>query len=85
MLKGAERFFERAEIRQAAVLLRGQAKAGQAGDDLVTTVTGVLGGAGWTQEPPTGTGAVRDRWESLSALVTMASDFAAANPEARAA
>ena len=27
MLKGAERFFERAEIRQAAILLRGQAKA----------------------------------------------------------
>ncbi|TDW87082.1 Rep family ATP-dependent DNA helicase [Kribbella pratensis] len=83
VLKGAERFFERAEIRQAAVLLRGQAKAGQAGDDLVTTVTSVLGGAGWTQEPPTGTGAVRDRWESLSALVTMTADFAAEHPEAR--
>ena len=41
VLKGAERFFERAEIRQAAVLLRGQAKAGDLSDDLVTTVTGV--------------------------------------------
>jgi DNA helicase II / ATP-dependent DNA helicase PcrA len=83
MLKGAERFFERAEIRQAAVLLRGQAKAGDTdGVDLLDTIKGILAGAGWTEEPPAGTGAVRDRWESLSALVTMASDFAAANPEA---
>ncbi|WP_405061242.1 ATP-dependent DNA helicase UvrD2 [Kribbella sp. NBC_01505] len=82
VLKGAERFFERPEIRKAAVLLRGQAKAGDLSDDLLETVTGVLGGAGWTPEAPSGVGAVRDRWESLSALVTMASDFAAANPEA---
>jgi len=83
ILKGAERFFERAEIRQAAVLLRGQAKAGDvSSSELVEVVTGVLGGAGWKPEPPAGTGAVRDRWESLSALVTMTSDFAAANPSA---
>jgi DNA helicase-2/ATP-dependent DNA helicase PcrA len=82
VLKGAERFFERAEIRQAAMLLRGQAKAGDTSDDLAETVRGILGGAGWTQDPPEGKGAVRDRWESLSALVTMTSDFAAAHPEA---
>jgi DNA helicase-2/ATP-dependent DNA helicase PcrA len=82
MLKGAERFFERAEIRQAAVLLRGQAKAGDTEAGLLDTVRGILGGAGWTPEPPAGTGAVRDRWESLMALVTMASDFATANPSA---
>ena len=83
VLKGAERFFERAEIRQAAVLLRGQAKAGDTGGpDLLDTVRGVLAGAGWTEQAPAGTGAVRDRWESLSALVTMASDFAVANPTA---
>ena len=56
VLKGAERFFERAEIRQAAVLLRGQAKAGDISDDLVEVVTGVLGGAGWTPEAPAGDG-----------------------------
>jgi DNA helicase-2/ATP-dependent DNA helicase PcrA len=82
VLKGAERFFERAEIRQAAMLLRGQAKAGDTSDDLADTVRGILGGAGWTEQPPEGKGAVRDRWESLSALVTMTSDFAAAQPEA---
>ena len=82
VLKGAERFFERAEIRQAAMLLRGQTKAGDSGGELAETVRGVLAGAGWTADPPSGKGAVRDRWESLSALVTMASDFAAAHPDA---
>ncbi|MGC4939190.1 ATP-dependent DNA helicase UvrD2 [Kribbella sp. DT2] len=82
VLKGAERFFERPEIRQAAMLLRGQVKGGDPGDDLQETVRGVLGGAGWTQDPPAGKGAVRDRWESLAALVTMTSDFAKSHPEA---
>jgi DNA helicase-2/ATP-dependent DNA helicase PcrA len=82
VLKGAERFFERAEIRQAAMLLRGQAKAGDTSGDLAETVRGILGGAGWSEDPPEGKGAVRDRWESLSALVTMTSDFAAARPDA---
>jgi len=84
VLKGAERFFERAEVRQAGVLLRGQAKAGPAadGEPLPDVVRAVLGGAGWTAAPPSGTGAVRDRWESLAALVSMAEDFARAEPQA---
>src|SRR6266508_2263378 len=46
VLKGAERFFERAEVRQAGVLLRGQAKAGPAadGEPLPDVVRAVLGG-----------------------------------------
>jgi DNA helicase II / ATP-dependent DNA helicase PcrA len=85
VLKGVERFFERAEIRQAAVLLRGQAKSDSGGplsEGLGEVVRGVLAGAGWSAEPPTGTGAVRDRWESLTALVSMADDYAAADPQA---
>ncbi|MFC0629056.1 ATP-dependent DNA helicase UvrD2 [Kribbella deserti] len=82
VLKGAERFFERAEIRQAAVLLRGQAKSGDNRESLPETVKAVLSGAGWSAEPPAGVGAVRDRWESLAALVTMTEDFAAQHPAA---
>jgi DNA helicase-2/ATP-dependent DNA helicase PcrA len=37
---------------------------------------------GWSPEPPSGTGAVRDRWENLLRLVTLADDLAAARPEA---
>jgi DNA helicase-2/ATP-dependent DNA helicase PcrA len=40
-------------------------------------VRAVLGGMGWTAEPPTARGQVRDRWESWQALATQAEEFAA--------
>ncbi len=81
-LRGAERFFERPEVREAGLALRGAARAG--GNDTLLTdavdlpsqVRAVLGGIGWTPEPPAGSGAVRDRWESLAALVRLAEEFA---------
>ncbi|MFJ8644556.1 ATP-dependent DNA helicase UvrD2 [Streptomyces sp. NPDC093546] len=87
-LRGAERFFERAEVREAGIALRGAARAGgndplldDAGD-LPSQVRAVLSTKGWTTEPPAGSGAVRDRWESLAALVRLAEDFARARPDA---
>ncbi|MFF2959548.1 ATP-dependent DNA helicase UvrD2 [Streptomyces sp. NPDC057963] len=87
-LRGAERFFERAEVREAGVALRGAARAG--GNDsllddaegLPAEVRAVLSTKGWTSEPPAGSGAVRDRWESLAALVRLAEDFEQAKPGA---
>ena len=35
---------------------------------------------GWTREPPSAGGAVRERWESLQALAALADDLAAARP-----
>lgn len=81
VLKGVERFFDRGEVRQAGVLLRGQAKAGSS-EPLADEVRAVLAGAGWSAEAPAGTGAVRDRWESLMALVSMVDEFAASQPSA---
>lgn len=87
-LRGAERFFERAEVREAGVALRGAARAGgndpllDDAEDLPSQVRAVLSTKGWTTEPPTGSGAVRDRWESLAALVRLAEDFARAQPGA---
>ncbi|MFI0814536.1 ATP-dependent DNA helicase UvrD2 [Streptomyces sp. NPDC021098] len=86
-LRGAERFFERPEVREAGMLLRGAARAGSADpvlsdDDLPSQVRAVLGTRGWTAEPPAGSGAVRDRWESLAALVRLAEDFARGRPGA---
>ncbi|MGK5639656.1 ATP-dependent DNA helicase UvrD2 [Streptomyces sp. URMC 126] len=88
-LRGAERFFERPEVREAQILLRGAARAGGGTDpqlagaeDLPAQVRAVFSTRGWTAEPPAGTGAVRDRWESLAALVRLAEDFAAARPGA---
>ncbi|WP_370421289.1 ATP-dependent DNA helicase UvrD2 [Streptomyces sp. QH1-20] len=87
-LRGAERFFERPEVREAGLLLRGAARAGGAdaqladADDVPSQVRAVLGTRGWTAEPPAGSGAVRDRWESLAALVRLAEDFVRAKPTA---
>lgn len=83
-LRGAERFFERQEVREAGVALRGAARAGgndsllDDAEDLPSQVRAVLSTKGWTSEPPAGSGAVRDRWESLAALVRLAQDFAQA-------
>lgn len=84
LLRGAERFFERPEVREAGVALRGAARAGGNDSllddavDLPSQVRAVLGTKGWRAEPPAGSGAVRDRWESLAALVRLAEDFARA-------
>ena len=76
-LRGVEGFFQRAEVRQAITLLRGAARGGQGGDgDLVEEVRAVLASMGHTDEAPSGSGAVRDRWESLHAIVSMAVDLA---------
>ncbi len=87
-LRGAERFFERTEVREAGAALRGAARFGGNDallDDVVdlpSQVRAVLSTKGWTHQPPAGSGAVRDRWESLAALVRLAEDFARAKPEA---
>lgn len=87
-LRGAERFFERAEVQKAIMALRGAARSGGNDallDDVVelgSQVRAVLSSTGWTSEPPTGSGAVRDQWESLAALVRLAEDFARARPGA---
>ncbi|WP_420076981.1 ATP-dependent DNA helicase UvrD2 [Streptomyces sp. JL3001] len=83
-LRGAERFFDRPEVRKAGIALRGAARFGgndtllDDAVDLPSQVRAVLSGEGWTTEPPAGSGAVRERWESLAALVNLAQDFAAA-------
>ncbi|WP_329413396.1 ATP-dependent DNA helicase UvrD2 [Streptomyces sp. NBC_00704] len=87
-LRGAERFFDRPEVRKARVALRGAARFGgndtllEDAVDLPSQVRAVLSGEGWTTQPPAGSGAVRERWESLAALVHLAQDFAAAGPGA---
>ncbi|MFJ3725108.1 ATP-dependent DNA helicase UvrD2 [Streptomyces sp. NPDC090045] len=85
-LRGAERFFERAEVQKAILALRGAARSGGNDpllDDVVelgSQVRAVLSSTGWTPEPPAGSGAVRDQWESLAALVRLAEDFARTRP-----
>ncbi|MFD4567785.1 ATP-dependent DNA helicase UvrD2 [Streptomyces sp. NPDC058467] len=83
-LRGAERFFDRPEVRKAGAALRAAARFGGNDSllddtvDLPSQVRAVLSGEGWTSRPPAGSGAVRERWESLAALANLAQDFAAA-------
>ncbi len=82
LLRGGERFFDRPEIRKAVLLLRGAARSGEPGESLRPAVTAVLAGAGWSPQPPAGSGAAREQWESVAALVRLADELAAADPAA---
>ncbi|WP_326635373.1 ATP-dependent DNA helicase UvrD2 [Nonomuraea fuscirosea] len=75
VLRGAERFFERPEVRQAVVLLRGAARSAS-GEPLASEVHHILAGVGLTPSPPGG-GKAREKWESLKALADLAEDLAA--------
>ena len=80
LVRGGERFYERPEVRQALLALRTELRASES--ESITPVNGVehlkavLATLGWTPEPPAGAGAVRERWESLAALLSVADDLA---------
>lgn len=82
VLRGESAFFERGEVREALTRLRGAARGGEGSGDLGSDVRSVLSAMNWSQHPPSGQGAVRERWENLLRLVTLADDLAAANPAA---
>lgn len=75
LVRGGERFFQRKEVRDALVLLRGAARS-MAEVPLADAVRDVLASAGWSPEPPAARGAVRERWDSLQAVVGLADDLA---------
>lgn len=79
LTRGVDRFYERAEVRRALLSLRSSARMPieeSAGEPAVLrTVRAVLGESGWSPEPPSGGGAVRERWESLQALLDLAEDL----------
>ncbi len=81
VVRGAARFFDRPEVREAVTRLRGAARSGEAdaagASDWVDAVRAILAGMGWTPEAPTTRGQTRDRWESWQALVDQAVQFAA--------
>ncbi|PRY62980.1 Rep family ATP-dependent DNA helicase [Knoellia remsis] len=83
LVRGGERFFQRKEVRDAVVLLRGAARSDDGSVPLPDLVRDVLLGAGWSREAPAAGGAARERWESLSALAALADDVHAADAEAR--
>jgi DNA helicase-2/ATP-dependent DNA helicase PcrA len=77
VVRGAERFFERAEIRQAMVALRAASRSVPGDAPLVEAVVEGLSATGWARDQPPAGGAQREQWEALAALVTLAEEFAA--------
>jgi len=74
-VQGAERFFERPEVRQAMVALRGAVKSTPPEVPLADAVVMALEAVGWRpNEPPPG-GAARERWEALAALSGLADEI----------
>jgi len=74
VLRGATRFFDLKEVKEALMLLKGASVTTAATEPLFKTVSDVLRSLGWTQEGPDVRGAVRDRWESLNALMALAEE-----------
>ena len=75
-VRGAERFYDRAEVRAALARLHAAAES-EPGAPAVDAADQVLGALGWTPEPPAGQGRVRERWESWQALHDLVSDLSA--------
>jgi len=82
LIRGAERFFDRPEVRQGLGLLRAAARSASAGEEPAAQARAVLSGIGLSQQPPAGRGQARERWESLEALAQLADDYFAASPGA---
>ncbi|WP_425570825.1 ATP-dependent DNA helicase UvrD2 [Pseudonocardia adelaidensis] len=77
-VRGGERFFNRPEVRRAMTAVR---VAGAVDAPLVDAVRAVLAPVGLTADPPAGA-QQRAQWESLLAIVELAEELAAVEPEA---
>jgi DNA helicase-2/ATP-dependent DNA helicase PcrA len=79
VVQGAERFFERTEVRQAMVALRSAVKSTPPDTPVAQAVVEALSAVGWQADQPPPGGAARERWEALAALVKLAEQFAPAS------
>ncbi|MBR7833184.1 ATP-dependent DNA helicase UvrD2 [Actinospica durhamensis] len=97
VVRGIERFFDRPEVRQSVLFMRGAARGSEgaestgvqlgAGADgesggLAAAVRAVLSGNGWTPTAPAGSGRAREVWESLAALAALAEEYQNTHPRA---
>ncbi|MHA7292826.1 ATP-dependent DNA helicase UvrD2 [Arthrobacter sp. HLT1-21] len=75
-LRGGERFFTRREVRDALLQLRAGARTAGS-DDVPQLVRDILASLGYAPVAPASSGAVREKWESLAALVALADELSA--------
>jgi DNA helicase-2/ATP-dependent DNA helicase PcrA len=75
-VRGAERFFERGEVRQAMIALRSAVRSTPGETPLVEAVVEALSATGWAPDRPPPGGAAREQWEALAAIVALAEEMA---------
>lgn len=82
-LRGGERFFARKEVRDAILQLRAATRAVAEGpqETLGQVVRDIIASLGYTESAPHSGGALRERWESLAALVALADELSATRGE----
>jgi DNA helicase-2/ATP-dependent DNA helicase PcrA len=80
VVRGAARFFDRPEVKQAVALVRAAVRTDDGSATVLDLVRASLAGMGWTTEAPTTRGQTRDRWESLQALMSMAEEAEGSTP-----
>jgi len=80
-VRGASRYFERPEIRNALLHLRANLQAPDA-REMNFIVRDIVSGLGWAPKSPDSGRAAQETWESLNTLVQLADDFATENPAA---
>jgi DNA helicase-2/ATP-dependent DNA helicase PcrA len=77
-LRGGERFFARKEVRDAILQLRAATRAVSetaTPEPLGQLVRDIVSSLGYTDAAPHNGGALRERWESLAALVALADEL----------
>ena len=76
VVRGAERFFERPEVRQAMIAMRSAVRSTPGETPLVQAVVEALSATGWARDAAPAGGAQREQWEALAAIVTLAEEYA---------
>ena len=77
VMRGAERFFSRREVKEGMLALRAGLSVAE-DTPVAQMVRDILSSHGYSVNAPSGgTGAVRQRWESMSALVRLADEVVA--------
>ncbi|GAA4370300.1 ATP-dependent DNA helicase UvrD2 [Paeniglutamicibacter cryotolerans] len=77
LLRGGERFFQRREVRDGILQLRAASRT-PAEESVPQLTRDILASLGYTSAAPSGGGAVREKWESLAALVALAEELSEA-------
>lgn len=83
-VRGSEGFYQRGEVRQVIGEL-GLRASNTPEVGAAEACREVLAKLGWTERAPSGQGRVRERWESLSAVLALAEDLVASRPGATVA